>query len=673
MPLILTILELALLSGGAFVWLRQQQVSRAAALSLAILGSFTALSFIYQSVFLLGWGGWAALFEIPLCMASAILCFQQRHILHGTGQRIRQHWRAAPVTISVLAIALSTLLLLVIVVPEGNFDSQRYNLTRVLLFEQFGTLRLGPGQITEYHQAIFPVGGDILRYALLRWHTDAGLALFNWLAYIAIISGSYALARGQTDEKRALLVALIIASLPLPIFQATGTKPDLLLTAAVIGCFLLGRTLLAQPRFCWLAALTVLLAFGISLKTTFAAFALPFMLCFGGWWLWQVRTSISTWLFNWHWIALLPVLLVFSQIWLFAHNYSLWSHWAGPVELVDFHRNQDGAFGALANALRYWLQSLHLMTPSDLLANQLIGTKLSTLLTEAYYAVLYPLIGDAGAAWPREIVPFVLAEHNWGDGENGAWFGPLGFVLIWPALVLALWRGDAWLRVMALSLLGFFVIVCWQVAWMPWNGRFLTPVFVAAAGPLAWLLNHITRNMVLNLLRGAAFLLLIYGCVFNQQKPLLNPGAVLTALHLKTELPKMWPSGIFAATDWGQDRHYFARRYHGDAKDADRIQQFATSVPTGARVAVASRYLGWLFPYMIARPDVYFSPIQSTDSGSIDASKITGDYVLCINQHCDFLATSSWALLWQRPQANQPQQREGALWQYRQNSAQSHQ
>ena len=57
-----------------------------------------------------------------------------------------------------------------------------------------------------------------------------------------------------------------------------------------------------------------------------------------------------------------------------------------------------------------------------------------------------------------------------------------------------------------------------------------------------------------------------------------------------------------------------------------------------ARVAVSSQYPGWLFHYMLYRPDVSFIPVFSIDrvtGKALGMDSLDGfDYLLCINRSC---------------------------------------
>ncbi|MEK6766548.1 MAG: hypothetical protein AABY49_10045 [Planctomycetota bacterium] len=289
----------------------------------------------------------------------------------------------------------------------------------------------------------------------------------------------------------------------------------------------------------------------------------------------------------------------------------------------------------MANLLRYGMQSLHLMTPVDALSDWLCGVKISDLLERAYETLLYPVIGDLGSAFPNNVVKFELSDTwTWGDGQNGAWFGPFGFLFVIPALVYTLLCGSAYLRMVSIVLVVYAVVLSWQLSWMPWSCRFFGPVFVGGAGCLGYWLARWERRWKLQAMQIAALSILVYCCVINQDKLLVGPGHLMQSMKQFTLAPGLFEYGIWTQTDWGRDRFFYARRYYGN----NRVKEFMHVVKPNARVAVVSQHLGWLFHYMLYRPDVNFVPLHTKDSTgkALGTESLEGfDYLLCINLACD--------------------------------------
>ena len=49
-----------------------------------------------------------------------------------------------------------------------------------------------------------------------------------------------------------------------------------------------------------------------------------------------------------------------------AHNWRKWGSWAGPTSFAALFRHEDGLAGTAANLARYAVQSLQVLSPTDL-------------------------------------------------------------------------------------------------------------------------------------------------------------------------------------------------------------------------------------------------------------------------------------------------------------------
>ena len=89
-------------------------------------------------------------------------------------------------------------------------------------------------------------------------------------------------------------------------------------------------------------------------------------------------------------------------------------------------------------------------------------------------------MGDLGAAAPFSV--------SWAPGAAGAWFGPLGFFLVLPAVAYALVRGPRRLKAVAVAMAGYVYIVTLAVAWAPGNARYFTVLFACCGFMTAFFL-----------------------------------------------------------------------------------------------------------------------------------------------------------------------------------------
>ena len=628
---IVSLLELALLITGGILLFHRWGYSIAESLSIAIVVTLMTLSLTFQSSFLLGIPWLSFIVEAALVAGVFVMISRECHRLANIFKSLFLFMRYNRVTSGVVVVCIVYLGFQSLLLPEGNGDCMVYNLTRVLLFQEERSLLLT--NCSHPAQALYSVGGDILSHLFLRYYTDYGPATIRLLAYLSIGFGGYALARRYSSSNVAWTVMLIVISFPLLVRQATGTKPDILATTAVVLCFLSGKRMLLRPNFMDGLLVILGLGFGLSIKITFAAFLVPFSIIFACILLKQHGPGSVLQFLKRRWLLLIvivPAILVFSKCWHFTHNHFLWESLAGPVENVTSYKNQDGLLGAVANLLRYGVQSLHLMTPTDFVSDLLSGEKISDLLERAYRHLLYPIIGDYGI-----YCTFKLNSWNWswGDGENNAWFGPFGFLLVLPVLVYTLVRGSTYLRMVSIVLVVYVALLCWQIAWWPWNARYLGPVFVGSAGCLGYWLEQRQKLWRPRILQTVALLILVYCCVVNTDKPLVGIPYFVQSIKQFTLVPGLISQGIWGQTNWGRDRLFYSRRFYGN----NRVKEFMDIVKPNAKVAILSNSnkTTWLFHYMLYRPDVRFVPLPGEEmtGKKLDADSLEGfDYLLCINR-----------------------------------------
>jgi hypothetical protein len=633
------ITEIGVICLAGFILFRRSGYPLAEAVTCAIITTLMTLSCLIQAVFLLGVPTLLIPAEVILVVAAMWVISRHRATLVEAGQIVRRFMAAHPVVATVLLVAWGYMALQALLLPPHNWDSMSAYLTRVLLFQQEKSLFLK--NVTGYHQATFPVGSDILPHLFLRFYTDYGVILFNFLAYLAIACGVYALARHYGSIPEALCATFVVVSMPGLVYPAVSTKSDMMVAAVAIFCLLIGHHLIKQPHIQSILLLIYGILFGVSAKTTFIAFALSFIFFFGillirthGWGLWPTVV-----IKHWKIVALAsPPMMITSQIWLFVHNYFYWGGWSGPPDFVAAHSNRDGVWGALANLSRYFVQSAHFLRPVDILFERVTGYWLTAIFQQIYDRTLeQPLWRGAGALYP-----FIL---EWPPLEEYSWFGPLGFLLILPAIGYALWRGTAPLRALALTLLGFAFVVAWQVPWMPWNGRFFILFFVGGGVCLAYLLQNwpIPRRAI-PLIYLSAGLILAFGVIANNAKPLLP-------------IYRYPNESVWTGTAWGQDRLYYARNHFGD----DRVAQFAATIPRNAQVGLIAGSTSWIYHYLLTRPDVTFVILNQFDPATQQSKLRELDYLLCVTLDCHPLAQSSptATLIWQ---AGGQAKQEGALY-----------
>ncbi|MAG35255.1 MAG: hypothetical protein CL878_03260 [Dehalococcoidia bacterium] len=628
--------EVGLLAGAGVVLLLDRRFTVAGALAGGVLLALLTLSLLFQVAFLLQQPALALVVEIVLSALALSLIIRKRRQLGRVFAALAHLARGHRVAATVLIVVWGYLAAQALLLPPENFDSLKVHLARVLLFQQERTLFLE--DVTTPEQAVHTVGSDILAHASLRWHTDYGVGIFSFLAYLTIACATYALACYYARPTIALTTTLVIASLPELVYQAVSTKNDILAAAVAVFCVLLAHRLFARPSGLDLVLLVLVLSFGVATKITFLGFLLPFTVLLGL--LLVQRHGLATWraVVARHWGAFLGALLpiaVLSQAWLFVRNQVVWGNWAGPLEYTRLWENRDGLVGAAANVVRYLFQSAHFLLPVDMLFKRVTGEWLSGVLQRGYELGFAPLWGDRG------IIDSFTFEIVWRTHEDLAWYGPLGFVLILPALGYALVRGSLLLRVTSVALLGYAVIIAWQVAWMPWASRFFALFFAGAGVTVAFALQRWRLpGWAVRSIAVLAGLILVYAAAYNAPKPLIAR-FTWRVPEIIRELPQ---HHIWKRTDWGRDRLYYTRRY-GD----QRVAEFAATIPDQAQVGIIAGATP-IYHYLLIRPDVRFVGLamERVVGGNVHlAASNELDYVLCVGVTCETVsngmpATELW-------------------------------
>ncbi len=601
------LLEILLFYLAAYGLFKHRDYTHAEALASAIIVVLGGYSLLLQTLFLLHVPDYLIFFEAPLLVVAAIWLTRNRLLLRELLCSLQRIYQLNPVIISIIGIFWLYLLAQAIFLPPSNWDSMTYNLARVLLFHQEKTLLLE--SVTTYRQAIFPVGSDILSYLVLRFHNDFGIGFYSFSAYTAILLSLYAIISNRFSRDIALWSVIIVGGIPELVYQATSTKNDILCAAVAVWCLMMLNRFIREPRQFELVLLIMGLAFGLSAKTTFIAFTLPFIVAL----LYlllklnsipnRTRThqatsgaeQLHTFLRNIPikrcmkagCICLIPILFL-SQSWLYLNNVLHWGGMFNPSE-YQHHKNNDGLVGAIANLVRYFFQSIHPLRPIDLLVHEITGYWFRGGLQRVYEILFMPLWGNAGSF--RDFV------NLWIQNEDHSWFGPFGFLLIIPGLLVALFREESVTRVAAITAISYLLIICYKIAWMQWNNRFFTLFFVVGGVCMPPLLAWSFRYYFLKrMIKAAAIMVFGYSCFSNDQKP----------FYPFIEASEDTTNNIWSATNWGRNRDYYADRRYGD----QRLTIVNNLIPADVRVGLLTDGNSWIYPFLLARRDVTWVPLD---------------------------------------------------------------
>ncbi len=665
---LLVILEILILCLGATVFLYRPKMMVSEAICSGIIVALLTLSCLYQTVFLIGIPQLAFIFEGMLMIASLIVIKRRNNYISLFKTKIIHFYQHHKITGTLLGIGLIYLLLQTIILPPTGPDFYSYHLPRVLLFQQEQSLFLE--NVTTLRQAVFPVGWNMLTHSFLRFYTDYSIGIFNFLVYLAITSGIYALARQISSQQIAIVTTLAVITMPQIVLQSNSLNTDSPLAAIAIFSLLILSRLYNKLNIIDFNLLILVVAFGISIKLTFLLFLAPFML-FGSYLLltkYSLRDILKLIVSDGKWLVMLifPV-FIFSQVWLYIHNYNYWGGWSGPPDYIEHFTQTDGLRGTIANSVRYIFESIDLMQPTDIITDSLFNVKISNKLVQIYRKLVYPFIGHAGmlASYSNPSSPFNF-DIEWRYVEGYAWYGILGFLLAIPSIVYTLIKGKQFPRIVSLILIIFFAFVSYKVAWSPWRGRYFSVFFVLSSIPIAYTLHSTNlwlKNKLDFFLKAIIIISLITFFITssaNEERPIFNLNRInYNQLFSQKNINSVVNNNIWVKTEIG------TKREHKRIADA-----LGDLIPSGSTLGLLSNHYVNVYDYLLALPHIRIIPIHPSsyinlkyryDVSQNEFTKYTFpnplqsnpesfDYFLCLDVECrgniEELSSISRQLIW---------------------------
>ena len=465
-------------------------------------------------------------------------------------------------------IGLVTLVIALVAAPN-TWDSMTYHLPRVAHWAAQQSVEHYPTAIDR--QLWQPPFAEYL--VLVPWVLGAGDRLANvpsWLAGAGCVLAAAEIAAlvGLPARGRAL-AALIVATTPTVVLEATSTQTDLVAACWIAIVATLALAEYARPGFdagtyAWIGAAAGL---AVGTKGTSMPLVVPWILLALAPALQTRRLRAAT-----TGAGLIGLMILALNLAHFLRNTLVFNGPLGPPNVQALLRPASLA---------------PLVLTSNLVANLLVhvGTPwaavndgLTTTIAAAHRAVgldvreLYPFFGGFGTA------PWTTHENVAGN--------PVQLLLSFGGMaVLAFsWRTTRWLgRALVVGVAVSFLLFAATVRWQPFNARLETPIFVLAAPCLAALVVGRSR-----LIAGTVTAALVLGglpALFaNATRPVLAvDGVVLAGVQ-----------SIFRAP---RTEQYFASRR--DALDPFVHLAATTRAMACPGVALATGYDGWEYPLWV--------------------------------------------------------------------------
>lgn len=462
------------------------------------------------------------------------------------------------------AVSYAFALAQVIHIPQNNMDSLSTHLSRIVYWRQNGSFL--PWETLRLDQVWYPVNAQLQTYwTLLFLGSDRLVGGVQWLAALVSAAGVFGLARTFGYGRRgAAFAALIFLSFPLIALQATTTQTDLVTTAFFVPAVYFLILGVREGRLSLLSLSALSVGIGIGVKKSYflllpvlAVFVLLAFLQWG-------RRSLKPLMF---WTFNVAAAAALFGVYMYAVNWVCFGNPFGSPDYLDTMietpqtlpdasdrtphlaaltpapaPQPEILLEALYNAPRLLYQALDtsgLPRPLDGYAH-----KVKLRAARAFFAFIgFEEIEGTAYAAPGHA--FSFADKNINE-ESHAWYGPLSFLLIFPALILEGWRGvrrRSFLPLGAgIALLVFLPLeIILRPGWDPFQGRYFAPLVALCAPLMAVWFREKGGSIHEWIIGGLAGMILAVTLLYNPSKPTL--GKYAEEFHVWTN-----PDRIFIQT-----------------------------------------------------------------------------------------------------------------------------
>ena len=456
---------------AAFFWFRNTGHTVAESGSYSIITVFMLLSFVRQLFFIAGLEAISTPVEVFFVITAVGYMVRHRSQFENLSGTLKNLRRLNPISFVFLLVCFLYMGAHTFLHVTRDFQNE---LAMVGLYEKTGFF---PLVTTAEVPALLPLNHLVLYEPYLKAGTGSGVGIPCFLAYLSIGFSTYALARRYAWQPTAFTATVLVLSMPRLVVQAMVPGTQIVSIAVVLFCLLAIYRAVESPEFTDLVLLILGLFFGISENMSGLIFA-PILFILASVVFFRRHGMIA-----WHSIlinkvqALFFVLpaFIFSQVWLFWANYLYKETWFATAS--PFFYNTGGIQGALANFIRYLVESAYFTAPVDLFFERVFNTGLAQPLQFFYNFFVRSFLGESGAAQSFNL--------NWMADKMFS-FGPVAFFLVLPALCYTLLKGPRRLKAVAIAFFSYFYLVCLVFAWTPGSLSFFDVFYVGAGFSMAF-------------------------------------------------------------------------------------------------------------------------------------------------------------------------------------------
>jgi hypothetical protein len=392
-----------------------------------------------------------------------------------------------------------------ILYPPNNWDSMTYHMSRVVHWISNKNVSFYSTAITRQNYQM-PLAEFAIMHLQIISGSDLYANLVQWVSFLVIICLGFNIAvELGLGRKQQVISAVVVATLPMAILQASSTQNDLVVSSFIMafGLFMLRMQKTLSPENVLFAAI----ALGLALLTKGTAYlycaamgislAIPVLIRSGtdrnltrypGFYypadkipmLLKSRIEFGHLLKASTAFSLIIIGALLLNIGHFTRNYNMYGH---PLSTESkMYQNTDMSVPRLiVNTARNG--ALHLGTPSEYINRYLYG---------AMKLVFRSHLNDPKTTWGGTSFRISYSRHE----DTAGNFVHMLIAFICCLCLPILWFRRHYSKTMwyTLGLIFGTILYCWMLRWQPWASRLHTPLFVMASPLIAVAITTIFAN-----------------------------------------------------------------------------------------------------------------------------------------------------------------------------------
>lgn len=483
-------------------------------------------------------------------------------------------WAIAPVLVIAVATGVTAR-----IAPPNTWDSMTYHMARVAHWVADGTVAHYPTNIVR--QLYSPPWSE---YAVLQLQVLSGsdqvANLVQWFSMIgSVVVASIVAQQLGSPPRGQLLAAIVVATLPMGILQASSTQTDYVVGFWLICSAFFGLSFVARSTPQAAAWFASSLGLAMLTKGTAYVFAAPMVVLLGFWVLrrWGRATLTPTLL-----MLFIPIAINSGH---YLRNEALFHNPLGAnAESAQLVNTSHSPQAIASNVVRGAIVQFGTPNPN-------VNRFLERGVAKVHSGVLHIGLNDRATTWPDatfQINALSFDEDYAGDPLQAL----LAIAAVVAAIALAFRRGPPLFLIYALGLVFAYLTFAAYLRWQPWHTRLELPLLVLAAPLIGAVAARVASAKVAGAIAAVLLIAAVPWVIDNQTRPMVG-FALPTAIN---PTPRYLPDGetIFNAP---RADLYFVKRQSLQGPYADAV---AGAAAKGCReIALWSGGNDWEYPLWV--------------------------------------------------------------------------